>query len=67
MECRDCEHYKAKNCKHQCMRLPDGNTCADCVHVQRCVAFFGAKLENTMCGFEPIRFSSVLRGGDASG
>lgn len=56
MECRDCEHYKAKNCKRQCMYLPDGKTCADCVHVERCTLMFGAKPENTSCGFEPIRF-----------
>lgn len=56
MECRNCEYYKANNCKRQCMLLPDGKTCADCVHVERCTTIFGAKPENTSCGFEPIRF-----------
>lgn len=26
MECRNCDWYKAKNCKHQCMLLPDDMT-----------------------------------------
>ena len=56
MECVRCDYYKTHNCKHQCMRLPDGKTCADCIHVERCTMMFGAKPENTSCGFEPIRF-----------
>ena len=54
MECRDCDHLK--NCKRQCMQLPKGCTCADCIHVDRCTLMFGAKPDNTMCGWEPIRF-----------
>ena len=56
MECGRCEHYKVHNCKRQCMQLPDGKTCADCIHVERCTLMFRAKSENTNCGFEPIRF-----------
>lgn len=56
MECRNCDHYKAHNCKRQCMLLPAGKTCADCIFVERCTMFFGAKPENTSCDFEPIRF-----------
>lgn len=56
VKCGDCDYYKEKNCKHQCMYLPDGKTCADCKHSERCTTIFGAKLENTSCGFEPIRF-----------
>lgn len=56
MECRDCDYYKAKNCKHQCMYLPDKKTCADCMHINLCESIFGAQPENTSCGFEPIRF-----------
>ena len=56
MECSGCEYYKARNCKRQCMLLPKGKTCGDCVHKVRCVTMFGAKPENTSCGFEPIRF-----------
>ena len=61
MECRNCEYYKAHNCKRQCMLLPKGKTCADCVHVERCTTIFGAKPENTSCGFEPIRFKGKDR------
>lgn len=61
MECRDCDHYKAHNCKHQCMYLPEGKTCADCVHVKRCTLMFGAKPENTSCDFEPIRFREAVK------
>lgn len=61
MECRDCDHYKAHNCKRQCMYLPEGKTCADCVHVKRCTLMFGAKPENTSCDFEPIRFREAVK------
>ena len=60
MECRNCPNLK--HCQRQCMDLPDGKTCADCVHVSRCVMMFGAKPENTFCGWEPIRFKE--KGGD---
>lgn len=33
MECRNCDWYKAKNCKHQCMLLPGDMTCGDCAHI----------------------------------
>lgn len=39
-----------------CMTLPEGMTCGACVHENRCVAIFGAKPENTTCGFFPRRF-----------
>lgn len=39
-----------------CMNLPAGQACASCVHVERCVALFGVKPENTMCDFFPRRF-----------
>ena len=54
MECRNCE--SKDNCERQCMKLPEGKTCNDCSHVERCISMFGAKRENTSCGFEPIRF-----------
>jgi len=28
MECARCDYYKVHNCKHQCMQLPKGKTCA---------------------------------------
>ena len=55
MECRNCDSLK--NCKHQCMQLPDGYTCADCIHVDWCTLVYGTKPDNTMCGWEPIRFA----------
>lgn len=56
MECSFCEYYKKHECRHQCLNLPDGMTCADCQYVKRCSVFFGAKPENKKCGFEPVRF-----------
>ena len=38
------------------MKLPNGKTCADCVHVYRCTTIFGAKSTNTECDFYPIRY-----------
>ncbi len=35
--------------------LPEGKTCADCVHVRRCVEMFGQKPEDTACQFIPSR------------
>ncbi len=58
MECSRCNYYKARNCKRQCMDLSEGKTCADCVHVEKCVTMFGAKAENKHCGFEPVRFKA---------
>lgn len=39
-----------------CMKLPEGESCATCAHKKRCCAIFGAKPENTSCGFYPRRF-----------
>lgn len=38
-----------------CMRL-QGATCADCVHMRRCVTMFGADPSDDACGFYPRRF-----------
>jgi len=35
------------------MKLPEGKTCANCLHVVRCVVLFGAKHTNTICDFSP--------------
>lgn len=56
MECRNCNHYKEHNCKRQCMDLPDGMTCSDCTHINRCMKMFSTKPENRYCGFEPVKF-----------
>lgn len=58
MECRNCDYYKAKNCKHQCMLLPDGMTCGDCINIDWCSKVYGVKPEYTSCDFEPIRFKA---------
>lgn len=58
MRCGDCEWYKAHNCRHQCMNLPDGYTCADCVHDDWCFVTFGVLPDSTSCDFEPIRFKA---------
>lgn len=58
MECRNCDYYKAKNCKHQCMFLPDGMTCGDCINFDWCSKVYGIKPEYTSCDFEPIRFKA---------
>lgn len=38
------------------MRLPEGRTCGDCVHVKRCCAMFGHTPSDTSCDWHPIRF-----------
>lgn len=39
------------------MKLPEGKTCADCVHADRCEALFGAVRRGfTSCDFWPSRF-----------
>ena len=65
MECKDCEWYKAKNCKHQCMLLPDGMTCGDCINFDWCGKAYGVKPEYTSCDFEPIRFRAKVNWGAA--
>lgn len=44
------------------MELPNGKTCADCVHSERCIAMFGATEDKTNCGWFPRRFCHVPRG-----
>lgn len=54
MTCGNCDYRK--QCRHQCMDLPEGKRCADCKNIQWCKTAYGVKPENTKCGFEPIRF-----------
>lgn len=49
---------KDKNCKHQCMFLPDGMTCGDCINIDWCSKVYGVKPRYTSCGFEPIKFKA---------
>lgn len=44
---------------HTCMALPAGKTCADCVHVERCVTMFGIKPESAICDFYPRRYQTT--------
>lgn len=61
MECKDCPNRKS--CRHQCMDLPVGKTCGDCVYYNHCTVFYGVKANNTKCDFEPIRFKAKPVGG----
>lgn len=38
------------------MRLPEGKTCGDCVHCNRCCTMFGHAPADTSCDWHPIRF-----------
>ena len=67
MECRNCDYYKAKNCKHQCMFLPDGMTCGDCINIDWCSKVYGIKHQYTSCDFEPIRFKAKVKGSAENG
>ncbi len=56
--CVDRQYGSPRGCKPAtCMGIPDGKTCADCVHVQRCEAFgFTSSTANGYCSFFPRRF-----------
>lgn len=41
------------------MWLPDGKTCSDCVHLDRCVAMFGGDPNGTACDWSPSRFTAA--------
>ena len=38
------------------MNLPEGKTCGDCVHIQRCNAIFGHMASDERCDWYPSRF-----------
>lgn len=40
------------------MHLPEGKTCADCRHCDRCCAMFGHIPEDEVCDWFPSRFSA---------
>ncbi len=42
-----------------CMRLPLGVTCGDCLHVAKCVAMFGKKPTDTTCDWFPRKFIKI--------
>ena len=42
------------------MKLPEGKTCGDCVHMDRCVRVLGCtKPERTSCDFFPNKFKEA--------
>jgi hypothetical protein len=38
-------------------RLPEGKTCFDCVHIGKCFAEHKSVPKNSLCTFNPSRFS----------
>ena len=56
MECANCKFVNI--CKRQCMDLPEGKTCGDCLMFNRCKRFLGQWInkKTTKCSFEPIQF-----------
>lgn len=38
------------------MNLPEGKTCADCIHCDRCCAMFGHIPQDEVCDWHPSRF-----------
>jgi hypothetical protein len=47
------------------MRLPKGQTCGDCAHIQRCKSIYGHTETDTSCDWSPSRFvqPSAKKGG----
>lgn len=43
--------------EHREMELPEGKTCADCVHTRRCCLMFGHIPEDEVCDWHPSRFT----------
>lgn len=41
------------------MDLPEGKTCADCVHCYRCTSIFGHIPEDEVCDWSPSRFRAA--------
>lgn len=41
------------------MKLPEGKTCGDCIHFERCVMLFGCPKTNDHCDWSPSRFIQI--------
>ena len=41
------------------MDLPEGKTCADCVHCRRCCTIYGHIPEDEVCDWSPSRFRAA--------
>jgi hypothetical protein len=39
------------------MKLPDGKTCNDCIHFQRCSWLISCSPNNTNCDWSPSKFA----------
>lgn len=48
------------------MKLPEGKTCGDCAHFQRCVWLFGCKATNKTCDWAPSRFRPAAEKGETN-
>lgn len=49
------------------MDLPEGKTCADCVHCHRCCAIFGHIPQDQVCDWSPSRFRAAASLIDSKG
>ena len=47
--------------KTDSMKLPEGKTCADCVHIKRCLAFGYSWADRKQCDFYPNRFQPTAK------
>lgn len=47
------------------MNLPEGKTCGDCVHCNRCTAIFGHIPEDQVCDWYPSRYREKATGAPA--
>lgn len=48
-------------CNEQtCMQLPDGLTCSQCVHIERCCKIYGQKADANHCQWFPRRFQERM-------
>lgn len=56
--CVDKRYGGSHACKEStCMDLPEGKTCGDCSHIERCLAFgFTKGRDRVSCDFFPRRF-----------
>ena len=42
--------------RYATLELPEGKTCGDCVHFERCEWLISCKRDRTSCDWHPIRF-----------
>jgi hypothetical protein len=49
------------------MKLPDGKTCVDCVHFNRCSTLFGHIESDEVCDWAPSRFREPVTANNYQG